>query len=57
MKERQLIYNFSDVGITSDDEIDMLLNKVNLERLGNHPVQLSRSNLRQHLKRICKVDQ
>lgn len=57
MKERQLIYSFSDVGITSDDEIDMLLNKVNLERLGNHPVQLSHSDLRQHLKRICRVDQ
>ena len=57
MKERQLIYSFSDVGITSDEEIDMLLNKVNLERLSNHPVQLSRSNLRQHLKRICKVNQ
>lgn len=57
MKKRQLIYSFTDVGITSDEEIEMLLDKVNLERLGNHPVHLSRGDLRQHLRRICKVDQ
>ena len=57
MKKRQLIYSFSDVGVTSDGEIDMLLDNVNLERLGNHPVHLSRSDLRHHLKRLCKVNQ
>jgi alcohol dehydrogenase class IV len=52
MKNIGLETNMSKLGICSSDDVDLILNNVNLERLNNNPVVVSEETLKNILKSL-----
>ena len=52
MNDIGLETNISKLGICSSDDIDLILDNVNLERLNNNPVVVSEETLKNILKSL-----
>jgi len=56
MKKRQLVSDLSEAGIRTKVAINELIDGVNVERLGNHPIALTRDDLYWHLHLMCGLN-